>query len=81
MLEEITQHPIEATKGALVTGGATIAPGVDPTVYGDFLATNGFLMLSYTNWIQIVGFIYVLKLLGFFRLIAWGYRKFKEWRK
>ncbi len=81
MLEEITQHPIQAAKGALVTGGTIAVPTIDPVAYGDFLATHGVWALSYTEWIQIVGFLYVLKLLGFFKLIAWGYRKFKEWRK
>ncbi len=80
MLEEITQHPIQAAKGAGVTGGAIVIPGVEPTIYGNGLVEYGFLALNWSEWIQVIGALYVLKLLGFFKLIAWGYRKFKAWR-
>lgn len=77
MLEEITQHPIQAAKGAAVTGGTIAVPSVDPSAYGDFLATHGVWLLSYTEWIQVFGFVYVLKLLGAFRLIKWLWGKWK----
>ena len=40
----------------LAASGAAVSPS---TIYGDFLATQGFLFLSFGEWIRVLGAIYI----------------------
>jgi len=40
----------------MVAGGAAVSPA---TMYGDFLATQGFWLLSYGEWIRVLGALYI----------------------
>ncbi len=55
-------NPITVERGAGLTASGAI---VTPTpIYGHFLTTNGMLLVSWAEWIQILGAIYVIYLLG-----------------
>jgi len=48
-----------ATSGVVAVGGSS----VPARTYGDYLISNGFLVLSYAEWIQVIGCAYVITLL------------------
>ena len=60
-----------------VAGSGVAAAGASsaPTpIYGDYLTTHGAGLLSYAEWIQVLGSIYVAFLLagGLVRLAKWA---------
>jgi hypothetical protein len=55
----MSNHVVEGVKGSVAAGSITA-----PTpMYGSFLTTNGFGLLSYAEWMQVLGSIYVAYLL------------------
>lgn len=40
----------------IAASGVAISPS---TIYGEFLATQGFFFLSYGEWIRVLGAIYI----------------------
>jgi hypothetical protein len=52
------------SKTAVATGTAGTLAAVAPTEsYGDFLTSHGLFVLSYAEWIQVIGAIWVLCLI------------------
>jgi hypothetical protein len=51
--------PIERVVG-VSAAGASAAP---TPMYGDYLATHGIWLLSYAEWLQVLGGLYVATLL------------------
>lgn len=51
--------PIERAVG-VGAAGASAAP---TPMYGEYLATHGIWLLSYAEWIQVIGAVYVATLL------------------
>jgi len=47
-------------KTGVVAVGASAAP---TPIYGEFLTSHGFYALSYAEWIQVLGSVYVATLL------------------
>lgn len=66
---------VPADKAVGVTAaGASAAPS---PVYGEYLTTHGVWLLSYAEWIQVIGAIYVATLLG--KMFAgWLSRRFVQ---
>lgn len=53
------QMPIDRILG-VSAAGASSAPA---PAYGEYLTTHGVWMLSYAEWIQVIGAVYVATLL------------------
>ena len=53
------------TSGVVVAGGSSIPAQKYQEIprYGEALVNNGFWLLSWAEWIQVIGCIYVLSLL------------------
>lgn len=63
MAAEPTQQAI-GNKAVATTGVAAAGASSAPTpLYGTFLNDHGLMALSYAEWIQVIGCIYVLTLL------------------
>jgi len=63
---------VEKSAGVTAVAGSTA-----PTpLYGHFLTSNGILFLSYAEWIQVLGAIYVASLL--IKAAKNGYQLLKE---
>lgn len=61
------------SKGGIITGTAGAMAAVAPTesmnqVMGDFLSSHGFWILTYTEWMKVIGTIWVLCLIADFLL-------------
>lgn len=55
----MSAHHVDKVAG-VAAAGASSAPA---PVYGEFLTTNGFWLLSYAEWLQVLGAVYVVCLL------------------
>jgi hypothetical protein len=71
---QVTDRAVAGT--GIAAAGASSAP---TPIYGDFLTTHGMWILSYAEWIQVIGSIYVafllLKVTGVFS----GLNKLYKW--
>ena len=59
-------HLTAPAKVGVVAVGASAAPA---PIYGTYLTTHGIYALSYAEWIQVLGSIYVASLLV--KMIIW----------
>ena len=55
----VTTEKIVHSTGIVATGVSS-APA---ETYGNYLSTNGFLLLSYAEWMQIIGCVYIIFLI------------------
>lgn len=59
MNQEAIERVIQHTVGVGAAGGVlTPMP-----IYGDFLTTHGFWLMSYAEWMKVVGTVYITVLL------------------
>ena len=56
-----SSNVIEGMKGSVAAGGIAV-PAIEP-IYGNYLTTHGFELLSYAESMQVIGTIYVSWLL------------------
>ncbi len=68
---------IEGTTGTIGAGN-TMAPY---DVYADFLINHGFWIMSYADWLKVIGGIYclllILKMIGTFKALRWVFNKLR----
>lgn len=67
---------VEGIKGSIAAGGIA-APAIEP-IYGNYLTTHGFELLSYAECMQVVGTVYVSFLLIKVLSNSWLGEKIKE---
>jgi len=64
--EAVTGKAVVVASSGTVAAGASSAP---TNLYGEYLTANGIYFLSYAEWIQVLGAIYVFTLLC--RTVVW----------
>ncbi len=65
-------HDVISLKAIFLAASGTLAAAtsyVPAHVFGQFLTTNGMGILSYAEWLQVLGGIYVFSLL--IRTVVW----------
>ncbi len=71
------KQAVEGLTGATAAGNTALPY----EAYADYLITHGYWLMSYADWLKVIGGIYmlilILKSLGFFKLCRWLWSKYR----